>query len=235
MLWYKGWLETRYRLLFCIGWATVFLALVHPAHTTPMPLGAKGSVFSVVMLSCPMVVLVGCAMLGGSGVVTQPTLQAAKGLHGSTLYTLSLPVSRVRLLAVRASVGWLEIIGLVSLLCVSLWVLAPALRTVATPLQVVKYAATIIACGSMLYGVSVLLATFLDDQWRTWGAMGIGVGLWWLCGYAKVPEATNIFRAMREGSPLMAHAMPWGAMGFSVAMGVALVIAAAKVVQAREY
>jgi hypothetical protein len=235
MLWYKGWLETRYRLLFCIGWATVFLALLRPWRMPVTVAAGKGPVYGLVMFSCPMLVLMACALLGGSGVVTQPSLQAAKGLHGSTLFTLSLPASRLRLLASRAGLGWLEVMVVVAALCTSLWTMAPAFRAAATPTEMVAYAVTLIACGSTLYGISVLLATFLDDQWRAWGTMGLSAGLWWACTHLPVPRAMNIFRAMTEGSPLLAHTMPWAAMGFSVALGLGLLFVAARIVQVREY
>ncbi|MDE1176663.1 MAG: hypothetical protein PW789_08645 [Edaphobacter sp.] len=239
MLWYKGWLETRYRLLFCMGWATVFLGLMRPWRMAAPAPGATasghGAVYGLVALACPTLLLVACAMIGGSGIVTQPSLQASKGLHGSTLYTLSLPVSRVRLLLVRAGVGWLEIVGVAAVLCTTLWALTPALREAATPREMAEYAVTLIACGSTLYGISVLLATFLDDVWRTWGTMMVSAGLWWMSLHVPVPETVNIFRAMREGSPVLAHTMPWAAMGFSVALGAALLLAATRIVQAREY
>ena len=98
-----------------------------------------------------------------------------------------------------------------------------------------EYAGTLIACASALYCLSVLLATFLDDQWRIWGTMIASAGLWWLCTHTPLPASINIFRAMREGSPLLAHMMPWCAMTFSLALAAILFFAALKVVQTREY
>jgi hypothetical protein len=51
-----------------------------------------------------------------SRVTTQPSLVASKGIHGSTLFTLSLPVSRLRLMSVRAAIGWLEGAGVIGVL-----------------------------------------------------------------------------------------------------------------------
>ena len=44
-------------------------------------------------------------LLAGAGIKTQAAFQTVKGLHGSTYFTLSLPVSRFRLLAIRAGIG----------------------------------------------------------------------------------------------------------------------------------
>jgi hypothetical protein len=187
------------------------------------------------MFGSPTLVLMVCALLGGAGIVTQPSLQATKGLHGSTLFTLSLPASRLRLLAVRASIGWFEAAGVIGALCCGMWLVSPALRAMATPVEMLQYAGTLIACASALYYFSVLLATFLDDQWRAWGSMIASAALWWLSTHTPLPAYANIFRAMREGSPPLAHTMPWTAMAFSLGLAAILFFAALKVVQTREY
>jgi hypothetical protein len=235
MLWYKGWLETRFRLLFTLVFATFILLLQYSTRTAaPQPPG-KGAVYGLVMFSNPTLVLMICALLGGAGIVTQPSLQATKGLHGSTLFTLSLPVSRLRLLAVRAGMGWLEVVAVIAALCSGMWIVSPAFRTVATPVEMLEYTGTLIACASALYCFSVLLATFLDDQWRAWGTMLSAAALWWLSTHTPLPASANIFRAMREGSPLLAHTVPWTAVTFSLGLAALLFVAAIRVVQIREY
>ena len=235
MLWHKGWLETRFRLLFTLGFTTIILVLQYSARTAAPPPGGKSAAFGLVMFAGPTLVLMVCALLGGAGIVTQPSLQATKGLHGSTLFTLSLPVSRLRLLAVRASIGWFEAAGVIGALCCGMWLVSPALRAMATPVEMLQYAGTLIACASALYYFSVLLATFLDDQWRAWGSMIASAALWWLSTHTPLPAYANIFRAMREGSPPLAHTMPWTAMAFSLGLAAILFFAALKVVQTREY
>ena len=233
MLWYKGWLETRFRLLFILVISTVVLFLQHSAaRAAPQP-RLNGLATGQIMFVGPMLAMMGCAMLGGAGIATQPSLQASKGLHGSTLFTLSLPVSRLRLLAIRASTGWLAMVALVAVLCCEMWLVSPGLSTMGTEVEMVEYAGTLIACASAVYGLSVLLATFLDDQWRTWGTMMVTGVLWWLSSHIQLPASANLFRGM--GSPLLAHTVPWGAMAFSVALAAVLLVAALKVAQAREY
>jgi hypothetical protein len=45
----------------------------------------------------------------------------------------------------------------------------------------------------------------------------------------------NIIRATEEGSPLVAHTMPWAAMIFALGLAAVLFTAALKVVESREY
>jgi hypothetical protein len=111
MLWYKAWLETRFRLLFLLGFASFLVVFLHTVGVKPPPPGSPPLSGLPTMLTSFAVVV--CAMLGGAGINTQPAIQAGKGLHGSTLFTLSLPVSRFKLLLVRASVGWIEMSGLI--------------------------------------------------------------------------------------------------------------------------
>jgi len=127
MLWHKGWLETRYRLLFVLGFIGLFQGLIHKAGDTPQ------GIYGVLQFSVPTLVVMACALLAGAGVATQPSFVASKGIHGSTLFTLSLPVSRLRLLSIRAAVGWFEWIGALGLLCCVLWFLHPALRAMVGP------------------------------------------------------------------------------------------------------
>jgi hypothetical protein len=224
MLWYKAWLETRFRLLFSLVIASFVLVSLYSKKAT--------DVSAVVGIATGLAGLL-TIMLAGAGITTQPAFQATKGLHGSILFTLSMPVSRFRLLAVRAGFGWLEMAAGISAVCCGMWILFPP-GTV-TARDMLDYAGTLIACASALYAISVLLATFLDDQWRVWGSGIVFAALWWLLNKTPLPSSMNIFRAMGEGSSLVAHTMPWTAMAFALGLATVLFFAAFRVVQYREY
>jgi hypothetical protein len=229
MLWRKGWLETRFRLLFAAVFMGLILTLQYSQRASPQ--GVRG----IVQFSIPSFVAAVCAMLAGSGVTTQPTLLVSRGIHGSTLFTLSLPVSRFRLLAVRTSIGWLEAIAVIGAFCFESWLLSPALREMATAADMFRHAGALAGCAFAIYCFSVLLATLVDDQVRVWCTlMATGV-LWWLSARGALPAFADIIRGMSKGSPLIAHTMPWSAMGFSVGLAAVLFFAALKVAQAREY
>jgi ABC-2 type transport system permease protein len=233
MLWYKGWLETRLRLLFGLAFMCAFMIFFYSIGTKAPPPGAK-PVVGVALFAMGFAATVSGG-LSGAGINTQSSFQATKGLHGSMLFTLSLPVSRCRLLAVRAGLGWLEMTGVIGTLCCGLWLVFPALRGAVTAVEMFEYAGTLIACASACYSISVVLATFLDDLWRMFGSMIAFWALWGLSNYAPLPVSVNIVRAMGEGSPLLTHTMPWTAMGVSLALAAILFFAALKIVQVREY
>jgi hypothetical protein len=229
MLWYKGWLETRFRLLFVLSISGLVLVMLHSG-------GLKGPAALLALLQgTTMFVALFPAMLAGAGIATQPSFQATRGIHGSMLFTLSLPVSRRRLLAVRASLGWLEIVGGIGILNCGMWVLFPLLREATTPEEMFKYSIVLMVCASAFYSISVLLATFLDDLWRVWGSMLTFGAIWWLSTNTPLPPSANIFRAMVKDSPLLAHTMPWTAMAVSLGLAAILFFAALKIVKTREY
>lgn len=230
MLWYKGWLETRLKLIVVLLAVCGFLIFLsnHSTRDVKISIPALTGVpkISVIWI---------CAFLAGAGIATQPALQATKGLHGSTMFTLALPVSRLRLLAIRAFIGWVECAGAIAIFCGGLWLLIPPLRAAATAVEMLEYSVTLIACATALYFVSVLLATFLDDQWRVWGTMLVPFAFWWLSSQIKLPAFADLLHAVGNGSPLITHSMPWSTVAFSMGLAATLFFAALKVVQSREY
>src|SRR6185437_10073754 len=108
MLWYKGWLETRIRVAFLFGFICLIVGMQNWARQAASGAPNKGAVLSSIYTLVPMQMLITAAVLGAAGIATQASFAASKGLHGSTLYTLSLPVKRTRLVLTRAAIGWVE-------------------------------------------------------------------------------------------------------------------------------
>lgn len=227
MLWLKSWLETRFRMLFVVGFLVLVLGSAYSR------VGHSQSAGAGLVRAIGVFWLVPAVMLAGEGIKTQPAFQATKGMHGSVFFTLSLPVSRLRLLAVRATVGLIETSGSIAAGCFALWAMFPAIRESSTPLNFIQYAAAILVCASAFYFLSVFLATFLDDIWRIFSSAAAIV----LAGLlsARLPSPFNVFQAMGEASPLITHTLPWAAMGVSVVFAVIFFLAALKIARVREY
>jgi len=109
------------------------------------------------------------------------------------------------------------------------------LRTVTVSTVVAHYALAVIVCGTTFYCVAVLLGSFLDDQWRTWGTMLVAGVLVWASSQHWLPASVDIIAAMGKSSPLFGHAMPWGPMIFSLAASAVLFLATLTIVHRREY
>jgi len=230
MLLYKGWLETRLRLLIWVLMAAFILWSVNS-------LAARGPLTTIVIAAnVGFVVAILAGTLGGAGIVTQrSSLRPATGFHGSTVFTLSLPVTRLRLLAVRVSLSSIELCAGTAALCAATWLLFPVLRSAVTPKEMLEYTLTMAVCGTALHFLTVLLSTFLDDVWRIYGSILVYAAIWWLPGQIPWPRFADIFGAMGKGSPLIAHSMPWNAMVFSLVLTGGLFLAALHIVRRREY
>jgi hypothetical protein len=234
MFWYKGWLETKFKFLLALGFMAFFLIVLYLMRpTAPTPAARPASAFGGTATTFAALLY---SWLAGAGINTQPSFQATKGLHGSTLFTLSLPVSRFHLLTVRASVGWLEMAGGILAWCYGCWLFLPVVRRSVSAVDMLEYVVALIVCASSLYFLSVLLGTFLDDQWRMMTSMMTSVALWMFCTFVRLPASVNIVRAMTgESSPLVAHSMPWMAMLFSLVLAAVFFLGALKIATLREY
>jgi hypothetical protein len=235
MLWLKGWLETRFRLLFMLAFTALPLYNMHSAGTHASARSVSGLADGLASNVIPLFTVMICAFLAGAGIATQAPFRASKGLHGSTLFTLSMPVSRLRLLAVRAGIGWLETAAVIGVLCSGMWLAIPLLRGVVTPIEMFEQVGTLIACSSSIYFLSVLLGTVLDDQWRVWGTILASAGIWVLCTQLSLPAFADIAHGIGERSPIVAHTIPWNVMAFSLGLSAILFFAALKIAQRREY
>jgi hypothetical protein len=231
MLWYKAWLETRWRFAFSLGIMVCFGVFICWSGTKGPPPERMNGALGGVVVSVAWIAL----MLAGAGINTQPSFAAQKGLHGSTHFTLSLPVSRFRLLLVRSGLGWILQTGIIAVFCCGLWTTFPPLRAAATGTEMIEYSATLIAYGSALYATSVLLGTLVDDQWRIWWSCIAWVGCGVLCNVSPLPLSANIYKAVLQNSPMVMHAMPWPAAGVALGMTLALFWVASRVVRVREY
>ena len=229
MLWYKAWLETRWRMLLPAG--MIFFALFTGHQSKGRLHFGPGSMLGVVglfWLTAPLT-------LAGSGLRTEAPFQAVKGLHGSTYFTLSLPVSRLRLFASRTALGILETAGILVAVCGIAVAVFPELRGLATAADGFRYMATLLLCSLGYFGFSTLLSTFVDQQWQVLIAVGTIFLSLWLGVSGRLPRSLDMFAAMGPASPLINHAMPWGAVALSVGAGIVFLLAALRVVQAREY
>jgi hypothetical protein len=233
MLWMKGWLETRARVVLGIFMVSLFLVLNSVRPQQPRQPGIPLVVAMGIMVGAISLAL--CAWLAGAGITTQDGLRKTRGLEGSTQFTLSLPVSRLRLVGVRAALGWMEVVSLETLFCFAMWRLRPLYTGNASAVDMLRYVATVAVCVSIPYFISVLLGTFLDDQWRTFGTMIATGALGALPNLVAVPDWANLLRALGVGSPLVQHHMEWGLIVFSLLSVTALFAGAVTIARTREY
>jgi len=165
MLWYKAWLETRWRFVFLTGLILLvwLLPLWLPSHLA-IPVSRQ---WFGLQLESALLSVFAAIYLAGAGINTQTMYAATSGFHGSMLFTLSLPVSRRRLLFVRAGLGAI----LTCILVIGMAVYVLFHRPEATSaLQALSYIGGAVVCAMAVYSLSVFLACVLDELWQFMGA-----------------------------------------------------------------
>jgi hypothetical protein len=228
MLWYKNWLETRSRFVFNLTMIIAVFALLG----LRMLLGsAKPDANNPPFIFVTLVALIGFVTLAGTGVRTQAGHLTMTPNPKSTVYTLSLPVSRCRLLLLRSALGLLQ--GTVlSLVCaIFLWIV---LRERITISDFTGLLLATIVCGIWIYFVTTFLASFVNEGLYIW-IYWIILGLYFLLVYQNwMPPFLNILEGTL--SPIgTSVAIPWLPMAVYLALGGIFLLASIKVLESQEH
>jgi hypothetical protein len=229
MLWTKGWHETKWRVLWCVVLFAITLASEY-VRGVRNDTDVRALLDNLVLLWVffPLI-------LSGNGVHSPQGMRISRGVHGSAYFTLGLPVSRVRLLAARASLGLVETVGVIVVAIAAMWALFPTVREGAMPVDAGRYFLVLVASTFGFYSLAVLFAVVMDAAWRVWFSFGLLILARWAMAHLDFPETFDCFRAMASGSPLLTHSMPWLAMTLPIGIAAILFGIASKIAQEREY
>ena len=83
----------------------------------------------------------------------------AQGPRGGALFTLSLPVSRARLIGVRAATGLAELLVIALVSCLVLTLLSPAVGQSYSLVDALVHALCLFVAGTVLFSLATLLST----------------------------------------------------------------------------
>ena len=185
MLWYKSFLETRSR--FLIGLAILMLSvtgtvLAYPRVAQLLPLvpsmDTSGEIgrrikdiadlsrtyhgyiwVQALRQNVTQMLTFFAVLLGTGGLLSQASGSGA-------LFTLSLPVSRNRLLAVRTATGLAELAALAFVPILVLPLISPAVGGHFGIVDALVHGACLFVAGSVLLSLASLLSTVFHDTWR---------------------------------------------------------------------
>jgi hypothetical protein len=226
MLWYKAWLETRWRFVFTIG-SMLVLLLPGPLLGVPPERLWRGLQSGLVLLYC-----FAALYLAGSGIYSQTTYSMTPGFHGSMLFTLSLPVSRRRLFFVRAGLGAIEMCACVATMAALILFLRPGATST---LQTLQYLTRAVVCTMAVYALSALLASVLDEVWQfnvSWLCLS---AVWLLQSRSSLVAQLSPLRGMSLMSYPATSPMPWAPVVASVVVTGVLLFMSVLVLQRKEY
>ncbi len=188
MLWYKSWLETRWR--FLIGFVVLLvlacgIVLQYPTVRRLMPLadsigaaqgaGRLGRViknaveiqrdyrgfvwYQWVRQNLAQTWTLFAALLGSGGLL-------ARSSGAGTMFTLSLPVRRSTFVRVRAATGLAELLALALVPTLLLTILSPSIGEHYGIGDAIVHAGCIFVGGAVFYCLALLLSTLFGDLWR---------------------------------------------------------------------
>jgi hypothetical protein len=233
MLWYKSWLEVRWRFVFMVG--SILLVWLSPMWITAtgvQPGAAAARQWMSIQLGSVLMYIITAIFLAGSGVNSQTLYAATTGFHGSMFFTLSLPVSRRRLLFARAGLGFLLTFFLAIAMVGYLLHLRP--ETTST-LQALLYLARVITCTLPIYALAVLLACVLDEMWQFMGACIIWVAVFFLQSKFDWIARISPLRGLSLNCYPITAPMPWAPVVASLMLTGVFVWMAVAFLQRKEY
>ena len=250
MLWYKAWLETRWR--FLIGLGLVSLQAIFTVRAYPMlteliaetqidpasPLARRlaegialagtynGYIWSQWFLkNLAQTWTMFAALLGAGGLLSQAH-------RGEGLFMLSLPVSRRRLLGVRAAtcLAELYVIALVPSLLLSL--VSPSVDESYGAGNAFVHASYLFAAGSVFFSLSFLLSTVFPDVWRPFLIVAcLAIVEQSLRDFLHI----GMFRVMSAERYFRGDGLPWPALAAAMAASALLLYLAAKNIERRDF
>ena len=252
MLWYKAWLETRWRfliglvLLMCSAMGVVFtypkvleLMPMLPAIKMGGELGRqlreaaeltrdyRGYVWlQWFRKELPQLGTLFAVLLGTGGLISQR----------AALFTLSLPASRRQLLGVRAAAGLAEFLVLVLVPSLLVPLFSPGIGQSYGLGGTLVHAACVFVAGAAFYSLAVLLSTVFGDVWRPLLiALLIAMVLGLVEPFVRGLSRFSIYRVMSAESYFRTGGLPWLGLLASAALSVALLYGAARNIERQDF
>lgn len=256
MLWRKVWLETRSR--FVIGLALLLIMavgivfqypavsrMISQAGVTVDPKGPLGRIVADALMverdfrgfvwfqwhrqNLTQMWTLFAAILGSGGLL-------ARGASSGVLFTMSLPVSRQRLIGVRAAAGLAELLVLAVVPTLLIVLLSPLIGERYSVADVLVYGLSLFLGGAVFYSLALLLSTVFDDFWRPLlltcsVAFVLGLGALVL---QQVPPF-SVFQVMSAETYFRAGQVPWFGLLVSSAVSVGLLYGASASFEQRDF
>jgi ABC-2 type transport system permease protein len=172
-------------------------------------------------------------LLGMGGIVRERA-------NGTSSLTLSLPVSRARLLGIRVGMGVLEAIALAVLPWTTIFIVSSLSGMPILITQVGFYVLLLIGGGSAYFTMAVLVSSLIEGEY-TAPAVAFGLVLLtaivfdaWLRPYNLWRLVTGDFYIDRHTYLLSTH-FPWLGILASLSAAALMLLASVRVIQRREF
>ena len=257
MLWHKAWLETRWRFISALVILTLLTGGTVYDYLATQRLLTR---FNETTLT-PGVEATGLANTVRDAAKAQSTFQGfiwyqsfrqtmtqmgvffaillgcggllAESAKGSVLFTLSLPVTRRRLLGVRAGAGLAQWFTAAMIAPLAIPILAPSIGEHYRFVDALAHGVCVFVVGTVFFSLASFLSTLFGDIWRP---MLIAIGIACLLAFASfaIPQLA-IFSVMNGESYFRTGTMPWAGLLTSAVVAMALLYSAAETLERRDF
>jgi ABC-type transport system involved in multi-copper enzyme maturation permease subunit len=235
MLWYKAWLETRMRfsiaLVLCVAFCSELIISLPRVGSGKVDLVGLHGVHSALVF----VWTLGVTLLMMGGLLSEKAI-------GSSSFTLSLPVSRLRLMTVRTLVGLIESVALAAAPWIVMLILAGLNGEPRRYLtQAGFHIFLLLAGGSILLTVALLLSTLIEGQYTApIASLGIIILIAYtfsgndFLAYSPISFMTGL-RYFNRHSGALAGTVPWlPALAF-IAVALCIFAVSVKIIERRDF
>jgi hypothetical protein len=248
MLWYKSWLETRWRFLiglFIVVCASAGVVLTWPRVADLIPTVTAsdprireaidvqrtwpGFIWSQAFAQNLTNMTTLFAVLLGTGGLLSPSSK-------SVLFTLALPASRSRISLTRAATGLIELFILAFAGSLAVSAFAPLIGQTWPPVDALAHGACLFAACTVFFALASLFSTMFTDIWRP---LVIAIVIAFILGGLEL--ATHGFGGfglffLMSGEALFRNSQfPWLAMLVSLTVSGALLWTAARTTKQHDF
>jgi ABC-2 type transport system permease protein len=255
MLWYKAWLETRWR--FLIGFAlllcsAIFTVLAYPQVLKLMPLvpqiDVSGEIGRRIKEAAELVReyrgyvwsqwfrqnllqmwTLFAVLLGTGGLLAQSS-------GGAALFTLSLPASRNRLVGTRAGIALAELLAMAIVPSLLVPLVSPAIGESYGVGQALVHSLCLFVAGTAFFSLAFLLSTVFPDVWRPALIALFAAGVLGIAEEAfRELQPYSIFNVMRAELYFRTGEVPWLGLFVTAAASGAMLYAAAANIERHDF
>lgn len=238
MLWYKMWIETRTRflaglvLILCSGagivlsWPKVEQLLPTASSLTlegdlgrrlrtaiELSSNYRGYVWSQLFAqNLSTLAVLFAALLGTGNILSQ---------RASVAFTLSLPVSRLRLLVTGAVTGLAELFTMAMAASLAISVFSPAVGASFGVWDALIHGFCLFIAAAVFFSLAFLLSTEFSDVWRPL-LLTLAVALALVAVQQVTQSSAGIYRVMSAEAFFRTGNLPWAGLLASVAASAAM-------------
>ena len=257
MLWHKAWLETRWRFIIALLILTVmaggnvydYLAtqklLPRVNMTTETPIaeatGLAGMIREAIEVQKDFRGFIWYQAfrqnLTQMGVFFAVLLGCGGLLHesskGSALFTLSLPVTRKRLLGARMGTGLAQFFAVAMVPPLAIPILAPSIGQHFSIVDALAHGVCIFFVGAVFFSLASFLSTLFTDIWRP---LLIAIAIACVMAFVSVAvPQLSIFSVMNGETYFKTGSLPWAGFLTSAVLATALLYRAAETMERRDF